>query len=112
MSQYIEYMFLQQETYILYIETFNNLKFTKEKENFIDDIANKKYSINKNSFIRVEIVFDEEIFYIKEVNILKEDLIAEIPFEITDNNFLKKIQFRVINFGFKGCLGSFKVIRV
>lgn len=109
---YGPYKFLATGTYILYIETFNNLKFTKEKENFIDDIANKKYSINKNSFIRVEIVFDEEIFYIKEVNIPKEDLIAEIPFEITDNNFLKKIQFRVINFGFKGCLGSFKVMRV
>ena len=109
---YGPYKLLPVGKYILNIELFKNLKFFKEKKNFIRNIANiLKFSI-KNPFIKVEIVFDEHVYYTKEINILKKDFIAEIPFEILDENFLKKIQFRVINFGFNGCIGSFKVNRV
>lgn len=109
---YGPYKLLNYGKYILNIEIFKNSKFIKER-NFLNDYVNiKEDSINKTPSIKIEIVFDEEISYTQEINISREDFIAEIPFEINNINFLKKIQFRIMNFGFKGSLGSFKITRV
>ena len=56
--------------------------------------------------------FDDDILYIHEINVGGEDFIADVPFEIIDENLFKKIQFRIMNFGLNGGLGSFKINKI
>lgn len=109
---YGPYKLLSIGKYILSIEVFNQFKNNAKTEDLVNQEKTNLDSKIQSPYIRIEIIFDEDILHIHEINVGGEDFIADVPFEIIDENLFKKIQFRIMNFGFNGGLGSFKINKI